>query len=129
MFGAVLNSPSLSSADLLVPVPLHRIRFRERGYNQSSLLARCAARICNISVNERILTRTRHTNIQARLSSKERVKNVSNAFSVKTPEDVRNKKIILVDDVLTTGVTINECARVLVESGAAKAYALTAARV
>ena len=129
MGGAVLNSPLLSTADLILPVPLHKVRYRERGYNQSSLLACCAARICNISVNEKILTRTRHTSIQARLSSKERLKNVLNAFSVKTPEDVRNKKIILVDDVLTTGVTINECARVLIESGASHVYALTAARV
>jgi ComF family protein len=117
-------------ADLLtIPVPLHKRRLRARGFNQSLFLARVISRELATPLDYLSLIRTRHTRAQAGLSKEERRKNVRNAFSVLNSEIIEDKEILLVDDVFTTGHTLNECARTLKKSGARAVICLTLARV
>lgn len=113
--------------DIIVPVPLHSERLEERGYNQSLLLAGEIGRECGIDVKDNILLRTRCTESQVNLSRSERRLNVRNAFSVSDTNLAGGKSFLIVDDIITTGATINECSRVLKDSGALKIYYLTAA--
>ncbi len=115
-----------AAADLLVPVPLHTRRLKERGFNQALLLARAFP---DTPVAREALVRVRHTVPQSGLNPKERRENVKKAFAVPRPEEVKGKKIVLVDDVYTTGATVKECARVLLKAGAREVQVLTVARV
>ncbi len=117
-----------ASADALIPVPLHKIKFRERGYNQSILLAQRVSKKLEIPILNQVLKRVRHTKSQAKLNAVEREKNMQGAFEVFFEHLIREKKIIVIDDVFTTGATLKACARVLREAGAAKVLALTAAK-
>lgn len=117
-----------SAAELLLPVPLHRRRLRERGFNQALLLGDFLARSWHIPLSRNNLRRTRWTEPQISLSAAERAANVRGAFSVHTPAEVKGKRILLVDDVYTTGSTVSECARTLLREGAAAVYVVTAAR-
>ncbi|MCR4437491.1 MAG: ComF family protein [bacterium] len=126
--GALQAVGALATSDLLVPVPLHPARKRERGYNQSELLARTASKICGIRVETELLRRTRYTTPQAKLGAAERTRNVAGAFAVSAPAHVQGRGIILVDDVFTTGATANECARVLLQAGAREVSLATMAR-
>lgn len=113
--------------DLIIPVPIHRRRRAERGYNQSLYLARGIASVLNIPVKSRLLKRGRYTETQTALSLVERKENVKEAFIVKGAGKISGKRIVLVDDVITTGATISECGKVLLEKGAAEIFALSAA--
>ena len=113
--------------DLITAVPLHRVRKRERGYNQSELIAKKLAIKWNIPYAEPV-KRYLPTPSQTTLNAEERFNNLKNAFRLKKNADVKGKKIILVDDVFTTGTTVNEVSRVLKEAGASKVAVLTAAR-
>ncbi len=121
----------IDQADILIPVPLHRWRLLSRRYNQASLLAHEIARQCGKEVFPDGLLRTRATQTQGHLSYKERSKNVSNAFRINPAheENVVGKRILLIDDVYTTGSTVNECAAELKTAGAAAIDVLTIARV
>jgi ComF family protein len=121
----------LAGADLLAPVPLHRRRLFRRRYNQSALLARALADVCGVPADVALLERTRPTPTQGGLSREGRQRNVAGAFHLRggREEAVRNKRIVLIDDVLTTGATLGECARALLAAGAARVDALTLARV
>jgi ComF family protein len=112
---------------IIVPVPLHRARKRERGYNQSELLAQELAREIGWPLVAEALARVRPTRSQATLSREERAGNVRGAFVVRRREAVQGKRCILVDDVVTTGATANECSRVLLEAGAAEVMLVTVA--
>jgi ComF family protein len=114
--------------DGVVPVPLHRTRRRERGYNQSELLARGLAQELALPVLSASLVRTRPTPSQTRLGRQAREKNVRGAFEVRIPDSVAGKALLLVDDVCTTGATLNECARVLRAHGARIVCALSFCR-
>lgn len=114
--------------DLIVPVPLHKKRFFERGYNQALLLCQGLKRGWGIPVNHTDLIRTRWTEPQVKLSPKERIKNVKGAFEVKG-DIFPKKRVILVDDVFTTGATVKECAKVLKKAGAEYVGVLTLSRV
>ena len=116
--------------DFILPVPLHWTRLLKRRYNQSALLAKSLSKLTEIPALLNILKRGRATKSQGHLSAKDRQANVKNAFhiSVNDVPLIRDKNILLIDDVLTTGSTINECARVLRESGAKNIYVLTVAR-
>ncbi len=105
--------------DFTVPVPLHRSKLRERSYNQSDFICRGISEALSIKPLEKCLKRTRYTKTQTKLSITEREENVRGAFTLneKYAETIKGKNIILVDDVITTGSTILECARVLRESG------------
>jgi competence protein ComFC len=115
-------------ADGLVPVPLHPARRRERGFNQARLLARDLAKLRGMRVFRGSLVKTRNAPAQAGLRAADRERNVRRAYAVRRPDRVRGKTLILVDDVTTTGATLRECARVLVEAGAKEVRAITLAQ-
>ncbi|HTY20723.1 MAG TPA: ComF family protein [Geobacteraceae bacterium] len=117
-----------SSADLIIPVPLHVKRLRQRGFNQAILLGEILAREWRLPLMRRNLRRTRWTEPQINLSAAERIANVRGAFSVSKPELVRDKKVLLVDDVYTTGSTVSECTKVLLRAGAEEVFIVTIAR-
>jgi ComF family protein len=119
----------LPRADLIFPVPLHIKRLRNRGYNQALLLARSFFDKEKNKIKNDILVRSRNTPPQTGLSGVERRKNLRNAFFVRDKKMVFGKHILLVDDVFTTGTTVNECARVLIKAGARNVDVLTLARV
>ncbi|KAA0676794.1 ComF family protein [Roseomonas genomospecies 6] len=121
----------LAEADLLAPVPLHRLRLFRRRYNQAALLARAAGRQAGCPVLPDLLIRRRATPSQGGLDRSGRRRNVKGAFAVRPGLEPRvaGKRIVLVDDVLTTGATLSECARVLLRAGAERVDALTLARV
>ena len=114
--------------DTIVPVPLHDTRLAQRGFNQSLLLARELAKRVGTKVDYLSLVRTRHTPPQVNLKRKERLDNVKGAFSVKNPSMLKGKKVLLMDDVYTTGATVRECSKILKKSGA-RVFVLTVARV
>ncbi len=124
-----MSSPVMQSLDALVPVPLHKIRFRERGYNQAELLGRELARILNIPVLKRALIRTKYTSPQARMNREQRQQNVAGVFRVVDAEAITDKRIGLVDDVYTTGQTMNACGRELRYAGAGSVVGLSILRV
>jgi len=128
-FGVLgIHDPRLPKApDFLVPVPLHPLRRRERGYNQAELLARAIGQKAGIPVLD-ILRRVRNTTTQTHFDRKERMKNLSKAFKITSPHTIKAAQILLVDDVLTTGSTLDECAKVLLAAGAGSVYALAIGR-
>lgn len=113
---------------VIMPVPLHRKRLRQRGFNQSLLLARYVARRLKGSIDFMSLHRIKDTAVQTGLKRDQRIRNVRKAFKVLERNAVRGKKILLVDDVATTGSTLNECAKVLKKAGCDKVYGLVLAR-
>lgn len=113
--------------DCVVPVPLHPARRRERGFNQAELLGKILARRRHLPLRP-LLERIRYTTTQTQFDRAERMENLAGAFRLRRGIDVRGWRVLLVDDVLTTGSTLSECAAVLRRGGAASVYAATAAR-
>jgi ComF family protein len=114
--------------DLIVPVPLHVRRLRGRGFNQAVLLGELLARKWRLPLVRRALVRIRWTEPQITLAAQERRDNVKGAFSVADPAVIVGKRVLLLDDVLTTGSTAEECSRVLKRAGAAEVTVITVAR-
>jgi ComF family protein len=114
-------------ADVIVPVPLHPDREAERGYNQAGLLARALAEQVGLPIREDGLMRVRATSPQVTLNAKERQSNVAGAFRVGKGH-IAGKRVLLIDDVCTTGATIEACAQALKAEGAQSAWGLTVAR-
>lgn len=129
---ALMNRAMIEHAhidmDVIIPVPLHPARLRTREYNQSLLLADRVSRARHIPLSYENLIRTRETAPQTELSRAVRLKNLRRAFAVRRPEDVAGKRVLLIDDVFTTGTTVNECAKTLCKAGAAEVYVCTLAR-
>src|ERR1700730_4373626 len=115
------------SFDAIVPVPLHPAKQRERGFNQAALLAEWLSEHMALPLRP-VLQRVRFTTTQTAFDRAERMQNLRNAFRLRKNGDVRKLRVLLIDDVLTTGSTLSECARVLKEAGAQSVYAATAAR-
>ena len=113
----------------IMPVPLHPRRLRERGFNQALALARVIGKKYRINLNSYNLTRNRETKPQVGLSEHDRIDNVKNAFSLLKSDRITDKDVLLVDDVYTSGNTVEECAKVLIRAGAHKVDVLTLARV
>jgi ComF family protein len=120
------------SLPIVIPVPLHSRKLRERGFNHSELIARVALKLrpasLDLVLRPDLLLRRRATESQTGLSRDQRQRNVRGAFAVSRAEDVRDREILLVDDVLTTGTTVSECARVLQRAGATRIWVATVAR-
>ncbi len=115
------------NADFIIPVPLHRLKKAERGYNQSYYIAKGITANHQIQIRHNILKRKRFTKTQTELTLEERKENVHKAFVVTKGKEVLNKNIILLDDVITTGATVSECGRLLIDNGAEKVFALSVA--
>jgi ComF family protein len=129
--GTLLASTYLRShihADLIIPVPLHTQRLRARGYNQAQLLAEVCARRVQVDWNYQVLARVRATSAQVSLSHQERLKNVSQAFRCVQPQIVHNRRVLLIDDVCTTGATLEACAVPLLQARAREVWGLVLAR-
>ncbi len=126
---ATLDDPRLQGRrfDMVVPVPLHPARKRERGFNQAELIAEllCASAALTMATP---LERIRYTTTQTVFDRAERMENLRDAFRLRKKSDVRGLRVLLIDDVLTTGSTLSECARVLKAGGAISVHAATAAR-
>lgn len=120
---------ALAHADLLIPVPLHRTRLIKRRFNQSALLARALSKRSDVPMDAHLLLRERKTPSQGGLSAAGRRRNVQGAFTVTQPEQIVGKRLILIDDVMTTGATLESCARTLKRAGAARVDAVCLARV
>jgi ComF family protein len=117
----------LPDVDVLVPVPLHAGRLRQRGFNQSLLLAKQISAAMNLPVEEQIV-RTRRTQAQARLRGADRAANVADAFAVPFADRVNGRAVVLIDDVVTTGSTLAACAAAARTAGAVSVSAVTLAR-
>ncbi|MEM8859833.1 MAG: ComF family protein [Chloroflexota bacterium] len=115
------------TADVIVPIPLHKQREKERGYNQAFLLAKELGRILNIPVSKTGLLRIRPTSSQAKLTREERIENMAQAFQA-NPDHISNKNVLLVDDVCTTGATLFAAAAQLKSAGAHSISGLCVAR-
>lgn len=128
--GALMSRATIEPAhiDMIIPVPLHPTRLRDREYNQSLLLADRVSRARHIPLSYDNLVRIRETAPQTELSRAVRLKNLRRAFAVRRPQDVSGKQILIIDDVFTTGTTVNECAKTLRKAGASQVYVCTLAR-
>lgn len=120
---------ALADADMLMPVPLHRIRLLHRRFNQSALLARALSKRCGVPLAAHNLLRSRQTPTQAGLSAKGRRRNVQGAFTVAEDAHIKGQRVVLIDDVMTTGATLESCTRTLKRAGAARVDVLCLARV
>jgi ComF family protein len=120
-------------APLVVPVPLHAAKLRQRGFNQSELIARAALKLkpagCELKLTPTLLVRQKATESQTGLTPHQRRENMRGAFRVPQPDGLAGRDVLLVDDVFTTGTTASECARVLRRAGAARVFVVTVARV
>ncbi|MGA7511666.1 MAG: ComF family protein [Candidatus Sulfotelmatobacter sp.] len=129
---ATLEPELPANSVTVIPVPLHRTKFRQRGFNQAELIARAAMKIrpCGdrLHLCAGALERKRDTASQIGLTSHQRRENLRGAFAVAQPESVKGREVLVVDDVYTTGATVSECARVLRRAGAAKVWVATVAR-
>lgn len=120
--------PPVLEVDVIMPVPLHPARLRQREFNQSLLFAEAVARRLRVGLSYTNLVRTRDNPAQTSLPRSARLTNLRQAFLVRWPEAVCARRVLLVDDVFTTGTTLNECAKALRKAGAGEVYALTLAR-
>ena len=120
MYGKDLISDEQNNFDLILPVPLHPIKLAKRGYNQSAAFARGISQTLNISVDEKNVIRIKNTETQTKKSRLERWLNVSDVFKVNDPSKLQNKHVLIVDDVITTGATIEAMANTLLSVGCSK---------
>lgn len=117
----------LKKYDIIIPIPISSNRKRERGYNQSELLARKISRMASIPIEMQVLKKVKHNQPQSSLNRQQRKQNVKNVYKVQNELKIQNKKILLFDDIYTTGSTANECARMLKMNGSSTVGILTIA--
>lgn len=115
------------NADLILPIPLHNLKKAERGYNQSFFIAKGIKSVCGIPVSSRVIKRKRYTETQTQMDLAERKDNIQDAFVLSKTKHIKSKRFILVDDVVTTGATVSECAKKLIEAGADKVFVVSVA--
>lgn len=136
LFSAFIRFFSSTDIDIIIPVPLHIKRLKKRGFNQALLLVKVwetiplASEILEVpwKIKKNVLIREKWTEAQTGLNRQKRMANIKNAFSLHSPSEIVDKRILLVDDVYTTGATVNECAKVLLKGGAKRVDVLTLAR-
>lgn len=130
IFIRAFERSGFTDASMIIPVPISKRRLKERGFNQSLILAEILAKASGIKMNADVLKRKGHTaKHRAAMDRKSRFDSVENVFEVKIPQLIRGEKVLLIDDVFTSGATVSNCAKALKESGAKKIYVLTVARV
>jgi ComF family protein len=115
--------------DVIIPVPMHFTRFFKRRYNQSAIIAKELSKLCKIDVMYDVLKKGKYTKPQIECTSKQRIKNLKDAFYIENSEKIKGKRIVLIDDVYTTGSTLKECAKTLLKAGAKSVDTLTIAKV
>lgn len=126
--GERLKNKILSwKCDMIVPVPLNAVKKAERGYNQSYYIAKGLSQVTGVPLKNNILKRVKFTDTQTALSVAERKSNMKGAFVLKRGAEVSGRTIIILDDVITSGSTVSECGKVLLDKGALKVYAVSAA--
>ena len=114
--------------DIIIPVPMHKNKKAVRGYNQSELIAKEMSKNMGLSFENDVLIKTKNTQVQSLLKKTQRTDNVKNAFAINNNEKINNKKVILIDDIYTTGSTVNECSKVLKQAGAKEICVVTIAK-
>ncbi|MGX9892656.1 MULTISPECIES: ComF family protein [unclassified Wolbachia] len=122
------NKDMFQNAEVIIPIPLHKIRLFKRKYNQAALLAKELSKLSHLSYTPFAIKRIRHTVPQAGLSLKQREKNLRKAFKISNSEIIKNKIVVLVDDVVTTGATARSCSQEILNSGAKEVRVLSLAR-
>lgn len=125
--GETSSFMSLPICDIIICIPMHPIRKRKRGYNQSELLADCLAKHMNMPVLKKVMVKSANTQAQSVLTKAGRFRNLIGAFSVKESSLIKGKKVLLVDDVMTTGNTLEQCGKALLEAGAIQVDAFVVA--
>lgn len=118
----------IKSYDIIIPVPIHKKRMKERGYNQSELIAKELARISQIKCYTDILIKTKNNKPQSTLSGDLRKENVKNVYKLRNQEKIKNKKVLLLDDIYTTGATVTECIKELQKANVEKIGIMTLAK-
>ncbi|MCI9038803.1 MAG: ComF family protein [Clostridia bacterium] len=118
----------LKKYGIIIPVPISSSRKKERGYDQSELLARKISKMAGVSVETQVLKKEKHNQPQSSLNKQQRKENVKDVYKVQNELKIRNKNILLLDDIYTTGSTANECAKMLKQAGGKKVGILTIAR-
>ena len=120
----------LDTAEVIIPVPLHADRERARGFNQAAVIGRELTRLSRLPLDEHSVVRRLHTELhRAGMDAKARRKSVADAFAVRHRDLIAGKRVLLIDDVFTTGATASACAKTLIDSGAGPVFVLTIARV
>jgi len=122
------NHWNFPQPDVLIPVPLHKVKHRERGFNQSAVIGKWLAEFCDLEFEEDVVLRNRYTKTQTQLSRSERHKNVKKAFSIQNKYKLKNRTVLLLDDVFTTGATCNSISRLLWDNNIRQVFVLTIAR-
>ena len=118
----------IDDVDYVIPVPLHKVKKRMRGYNQAKIIGENFAKLMNFKFDSSLIKRINFTKTQTKLTKLQREKNIKNAFEVSDAKKIQNKKFLIIDDVFTTGSTVNEISDILRNFKADKIYVLTAAR-
>lgn len=119
---------NIKSYDIIVPVPLSKKRKKERGYNQSLLIAKEISKATKIRINNACLKKVKNIVAQSTLNKEDRQKNIEGAFILKNNKNIQNKKVLIIDDIFTTGSTVNECSKIIKQSGATNIGILTIAK-
>lgn len=114
--------------DIIIPVPMSKKRMKLRGYNQSELFAKKVSEITNIKLNKKALIKLKNNTAQSLLDKNSRLQNVQNMYKINEKENIKDKKILLIDDIFTTGSTVNECSKILKQAGACKIDVFTLAK-
>ena len=125
LFDKFINSDLKENVDFITCVPISKERLKKRGFNQSELLCEMLAKDFKIDCDSKLLTRVKNTLSQAGLTKEQRLKNLKSAFALENQEKIKGKNILIVDDICTTGATLDEIAKLLKKKGAGRVYGLT----
>lgn len=118
----------IKSYDIIIPVPMHKSKIRKRGYNQSELIAKELAKKLEIKIDTKVLIKIKNNKVQSTLNKKERKENTKNVYKIRNEAKIKNKKILIFDDIYTTGATVNACVQELKKANVVKIGILTLAK-
>jgi len=118
----------ISNYDIIIPVPISKKRYKQRGYNQSELLAKEIVKNTELILEKNCLLKNKEIREQSKLNKEERIQNIQNAYYLRNIQKLENKKILLIDDIYTTGSTVNECSKELKKANIQKIAVLTIAK-